>query len=306
MRARTFHLRMTSVLRHITVVAAFSVLSGASLAQDFRNIEWYAIESSSVRAQAIFPEADGIPAPSEDGTHQVLLADIDHPDGPVSLAIWAGPVMCGQTCGLKILDRQDRIIGGGEACREPEQITIASDLRTLSLCGPEPVVLNELIWGAHPSAAALVAEIPASETTAPALTAAPAGHGIPSAVSESIAPMPDVIYMDHNGSVMAVSPAAGTITYAQVRQGLRDIIADGTVLFRGRPWTPGETFEGVAHTFRQGCDPAPYRVTASYEGFTQVLTLRGPAPVRVSKGCRVVDYSAESGNAVLQFHTTFD
>lgn len=45
---------------------------------------------------------------------------------------------------------------------------------------------------------------------------------------------------------------------------------------------------------------------AFYEGFTETLTLRGAAPVREKKGCRVIGYSRESDNAELTFDTTFD
>ncbi|RYE86181.1 MAG: hypothetical protein EOP19_07535 [Hyphomicrobiales bacterium] len=111
---------------------------------------------------------------------------------------------------------------------------------------------------------------------------------------------------NHNGSVMQIDPAAGTIVYLHPKASLSATVRPGQVLFEGTPWTPGGAFSGTAYTFRKGCPPAPYTVTATYEDFTETLTLRGDAPVRRKGGCEVVSYSSTSSNAMLAFHSTFD
>ncbi|CAN7680580.1 hypothetical protein LJR235_005374 [Pararhizobium sp. LjRoot235] len=118
--------------------------------------------------------------------------------------------------------------------------------------------------------------------------------------------MAEELVLNHNGSAMRVLPHEGKILYLEPRKGLSPAIKSGQVLFEGRPWTSGGAFSGMAYTFRKGCPPAPYRVEAFYEGSVETLTLRGAAPVRENKGCKVVGYTLESDNATLQFHTTFD
>lgn len=117
--------------------------------------------------------------------------------------------------------------------------------------------------------------------------------------------MQDDLVLNHNGSAMRILPKEGKILYLQPRRGLSSVKA-GHVLFKGKPWEAGGPFSGTAYTFRKGCPPAPYRVEAFYEGFTETLTLRGAAPVREKKGCRVIGYSKEDDNAELTFDTTFD
>ncbi|MGQ8634401.1 hypothetical protein ACUTJJ_23290 [Agrobacterium sp. DKPNP3] len=111
--------------------------------------------------------------------------------------------------------------------------------------------------------------------------------------------------LNHNGSAMRVLPKEGKIIYLEPRKELSSI-KSGQVLFEGKPWEPGGPFSGTAYTFRKGCPPAPYRVEAFYEGWTETLTLRGAAPVRKKSGCDIVGYSLESDNAALTFDTTFD
>jgi hypothetical protein len=118
--------------------------------------------------------------------------------------------------------------------------------------------------------------------------------------------MAEELVLNHNGSAMRVLPHEGKILYLEPRKGLSPAIKSGQMLFEGKPWTSGGAFSGTAYTFRNGCPPAPYRVEAFYEGSVETLTLRGAAPVRENKGCKVVGYTRESDNAALQFHTTFD
>ncbi len=112
--------------------------------------------------------------------------------------------------------------------------------------------------------------------------------------------------LNHNGSAMRVLPHEGKILYLEPRKGLAPAIKSGQVLFEGKPWTPGGAFSGTAYSFRKGCPPAPYRVESFYEAWVETLTLRGAAPVRETRGCKVIGYNLESDNATLQFHTTFD
>lgn len=111
---------------------------------------------------------------------------------------------------------------------------------------------------------------------------------------EQLSSEPEVVM--HNGSYMYLDYGTGTITYSSPREGLEGIVEEGTVLFRGRI-IPNRWLEGVAFTFKPGCEPAPYPVTGSYDGLKLVLT--GAAPVR--EGCDVVDYDPEAANARLEF-----
>lgn len=259
-------------MNKFAIVAVACLVAPPATAQTYDPVAWHEIDPASERAQALFPE--NAPALEIDAgrPHHVYLAEVDHPTGPLTLAMWVGPGVCGMTnCGLKIFDG-DRHLGGAEVCDQPDAIKIDPTNQFVRLCSDTARAVADLFWNYSPPTATQTLGQWQSQ---------------------------DVRYLYHNGSRMAISPAEGTIRYDRVRDELRGSIADGTVLFEGEPWEPGGAFQGVAYTFRRGCDPAPYEVVAGYENFQEILTLRGDAPVRVQGGCGVSGYTADSDNAVL-------
>lgn len=104
----------------------------------------------------------------------------------------------------------------------------------------------------------------------------------------------------HNGSRMSVYSFQDEIyiSYERPRAGLSvNGVRQGTRLFEGK--YVGDRIVGTAFTFKQGCAPAPYRVSG-YER-NGVIVLDGAAPVRAKGGCSVTGYSSTSGNAHLVF-----
>lgn len=104
----------------------------------------------------------------------------------------------------------------------------------------------------------------------------------------------------HNGSQMSVYSFQDEIyiSYERPRAGLAvNGVRQGTRLFEGR--YVGDRIVGTAFTFKQGCAPAPYRVSGFERGGT--IVLNGAAPVRIKGGCSVTGYSSSSGNARLVF-----
>lgn len=118
---------------------------------------------------------------------------------------------------------------------------------------------------------------------------------------------------DHNGSMMLVNPDRGMIVYHQPKKSIAKTIKPGTVLFRGKPWnmdgdTAGIVLEGMAFTFKRGCDAAGYSVRGRFSlnyGRNQ-FELEGPAPVRAKKGCAVPYYDVASPNATLKFDLAWE
>lgn len=108
---------------------------------------------------------------------------------------------------------------------------------------------------------------------------------------------------EHNGSVMHWFEAGDeiTITYDRPRAGLQKVgIKPGSVLFKGH--YEGSGVFGEAFAFKAGCEPAPYSVMGYEAGGSEIVTLRGPGPKRVTKGCRVTGYSVDSPHAELVFN----
>jgi hypothetical protein len=97
----------------------------------------------------------------------------------------------------------------------------------------------------------------------------------------------------HNGSGMYIDYGMGTIVYASPREQLQGLVPMNALLFRGTI-IAGGIVEGVAFTFRRGCDPAPYRVEGHFPTDSDKLVLTGKAPIR--EGCTVVGYADESPN----------
>jgi hypothetical protein len=118
---------------------------------------------------------------------------------------------------------------------------------------------------------------------------------------------------DHNGSMMLVSPDRGMIVYLEPKTSIARTVKPGTVLFRGKPWnmdgeTAGVVLDGIAFTFKRGCDAAGYTVRGRFSlmyGRNQ-FELEGPAPVRMKKGCAVPYYDIASPNATLTFDLALD
>jgi hypothetical protein len=57
---------------------------------------------------------------------------------------------------------------------------------------------------------------------------------------------------------------------------------------------------GVAHIFKDGCEPAAYWVEGIIYSDTDV-TLAGAAPIQDPYSCAVIGYTWQSSNAVLRF-----
>jgi len=102
----------------------------------------------------------------------------------------------------------------------------------------------------------------------------------------------------HNGSGVLIDAEMGTISYRVPKDSIAGIVTTGTLLFRGSIIYDGPV-EGMAFTFKKGCEPAPYKVEGYFQGNSDKLVLRGKAPVR--KGCDVVGYTEKSPNAALVF-----
>lgn len=100
----------------------------------------------------------------------------------------------------------------------------------------------------------------------------------------------------HNGSTMRMDYDMGTITYTHPKESLQGTVPDDALLFRGAIIMNGPV-EGIAFTFKKGCEPAPYYVEGYFPTDSDKLVLTGKAPVR--EGCKVVGYSETSPNARL-------
>lgn len=107
----------------------------------------------------------------------------------------------------------------------------------------------------------------------------------------------------HNGSGILIDARNGTMSYSVLSKKMEGFIPEGTVLFRGKI-VPNGAIDGMAYTFKKGCDPAPYRVRGHYPDDSDKLVLRGKSPVR--KGCKVVGYTDKSPNAKLVFDLPHD
>ncbi len=100
----------------------------------------------------------------------------------------------------------------------------------------------------------------------------------------------------HNGSQMLLESSGNSrvISYLHPRRGIS--ARPGQILFQGH--RVGNQYVGTAYTFRRGCQPAPYEVSAVLKSETRIV-LRGASPKR--SGCRVIGYTNRSGNAKLVF-----
>jgi hypothetical protein len=109
---------------------------------------------------------------------------------------------------------------------------------------------------------------------------------------------------DHNGSHVWIDTDDGEITYSDPKPSLADVVKQGDVLFHGHIHFPGspdsdKTTHGIAYAFKKGCPPAGYPVTGSWSADRDILTLRGPGPVR--SGCAVTGFSQSSPHSILKF-----
>lgn len=106
---------------------------------------------------------------------------------------------------------------------------------------------------------------------------------------------------DHNGSAVDIDAAAGRIIYKRPKPSIAGVVKPGQVMFVGTFHDDeNETAEGVAFTFKKGCEPAPYNVRGErIDGW--VYRLVGEAPVRAPDGCAVIGYTRDSPNAQLIF-----
>lgn len=105
---------------------------------------------------------------------------------------------------------------------------------------------------------------------------------------------------EHNRSVIDWAIVGDSIkaTYSKPRSDLEAAgIREGQLLFDGV--YEGERISGTAYAFKAGCSPAAYQVIgAEKQG---KIILRGPAPIRSKKDCKVTGYSVTSPHAKLLF-----
>ena len=110
---------------------------------------------------------------------------------------------------------------------------------------------------------------------------------------------------DHNGSDMTILNNDGNITieYARPKTSLRKHgVSAGTLLFEGV--IRGQTVEGHARVFRQGCAPVQYWVSGRWRAGARAIILRGDAPKRERGGCDVIGHTSSGSNARLVFTIT--
>ena len=123
------------------------------------------------------------------------------------------------------------------------------------------------------------------------------GHQVPNGP-------PGPYFVDNNGSLMQVIPTAHNtvdVIYIQPRQGLRGLVAPGTLYLHGQ-WHEGELY-AVAHVFSAHCGPTPYPVSGGPESGDigdGSLVLMGPAPLVDPVTCRITQW-IWSDNSVITF-----
>lgn len=100
--------------------------------------------------------------------------------------------------------------------------------------------------------------------------------------------------------------ATGTKSIPAMLTGMASALA----LFAATPalaWTEAE-IDGIAHTFKKGCDATEYPVRGRYHvmhGMSH-FTLEGAAPIRSGTGCDISGHSMTGGNARLKFDIAWD
>jgi hypothetical protein len=102
----------------------------------------------------------------------------------------------------------------------------------------------------------------------------------------------------HNGSRAIITRDKGVveIKYETPRPGLP--VKEGDVLFSGT-WDGRGHYQGIAYTFKRGCEPAPYPVEGKDDG--PGIILAGLTPRRDPKGCAVVGSAANGQHSRLVF-----
>lgn len=102
----------------------------------------------------------------------------------------------------------------------------------------------------------------------------------------------------HNRQPMKLIPDLGVIAYIEPKA---SFIEPHTILFRGSIPSANNPVQGMAFTFKEGCDPAPYWVEGWYDGGL-TLELRGKAPIWAKNGCQITGYSEKSPHSKLVFN----
>jgi hypothetical protein len=113
-------------------------------------------------------------------------------------------------------------------------------------------------------------------------------------------PSKEPVFANHNGSVMqifALDDGSIDIVYAYPRQGMRELVAPGTLYLRGQ-WSEGILY-ATAHVFSHQCGPTPYHVSGGIEP-NGVLVLNGPAPLVDPQTCQVLQW-IWSDNSTIMF-----
>lgn len=107
---------------------------------------------------------------------------------------------------------------------------------------------------------------------------------------------------DHNGSTMKLVHEDGgfSIYYKTIRSGLKGTIPAEAPRFKGR--IEDKQIIGKAFVYTRHCpkDKFEYLVKGPMKA-TDVIELRGPAPVVDPDTCKIVEYRKKSGNAHLVF-----
>jgi hypothetical protein len=107
----------------------------------------------------------------------------------------------------------------------------------------------------------------------------------------------------HNGSEMAVCYDGNRLDvfYMEPRPSLeREGVTSDSVLFEGTH--RGKVLTGIAYVFRNGCQPAGYRVTGRIHGDSRrrhEVRLYGAAPVRHKDGCQISHYANNHNSRLL-------
>lgn len=100
----------------------------------------------------------------------------------------------------------------------------------------------------------------------------------------------------HNGRTLVQDDLYSIISYGKEE----DLgIEEGRVLFRGH-WIWGAGIEGIAFSFKKGCEPVGYRVVGYDNSDSDQITLEGSAPVW-AEGCQVTGFSKDAPGSELIF-----
>ncbi len=73
----------------LAIALALCLIAPAA-AQDYRPLDWHEVDPISSGATAFFSDNLFILKSSDSALHQAYLAKVDHPNGPLTFAMWVG------------------------------------------------------------------------------------------------------------------------------------------------------------------------------------------------------------------------